>query len=428
MNISSPNFFYNKRNQTILLLLFVAFIHLTRSPEVLINSRFWAEEGGFFANAWNNNTFQALFTSYGGYLNFPVNAATLIARWCAPLKYAPYVTMGIGLLFQLLPTFLILTTKDKWLSSFKIRLLATLLLLFVPESVEISLQSLHIQFHLTLSAAIILLLDCDYRSQRWFKLSILLLTALSGAMSIMLLPLFLYRCLRSKDYLRIEQFITLLIGNIIQFSLFYTSFNQRPYHISFTDFLSIFFAKDLYIPLFGNNSLSNPYLLHLQLLVKTQQIPLLACSVSIFILAVIIFCFYKYPKTRLSGYLLTCALFNLVLSTFGAIGPSYWFFEPYFNQRYVFINQSLMCLLLVYFIYALPKVGQYICNFISIWILIASIHNYYHFTSIPYDVPPWREQIKLWKHHPEMSLEVWPKGWSMKLSPNHKSTQYNNLP
>lgn len=422
MSIPLAKFLSNKRNQTLCLLLFVAFIHLTRSPEILINSRFWAEEREFFANAWSSSPFHALFVSYGGYLNLPINAATLIARWCVPLKYAPYVTMGIGLLFQLLPTFLLLTAKDKWLSSFKIRLLATLLLLFVPESLEISLQSLHIQFQLTLAAILILILDNQPKHQRWFKLGILLLTTLSGVMSMILIPLYLYRCFTEKDRLRIEQFITLLIGNIIQFSFFYTSFDERQYHTSLTDFLSIFFAKDLYIPFLGNNPLSNPYLLHLQLLVKNQQIPLLACSISLFVFIVIIVCFYKYPKTRLSGYLFICALLNLALATFGAIGPNYWFFEPYFHQRYAFINQSLMCLLLVYFLYTLPKKGQYICGFLSIWLLIASIYNYYHFTSVSYGVPPWREQIKQWQHHPDMPIEIWPKGWFLKLNPNHQKT------
>lgn len=419
-NYSIKNFLSNRTYQTIGLLLFVVVIHITRSPEVLIDSRFYAEEGDFFYNAWVDSPVKALFTSYGGYLNLPVNAATLIARWCSPLKYAPYVTMCIGLFFQILPIYLILTAKDKWLASFHIRLLATLLLLFVPESLEISFQSLHIQFTLTLAAAIILILDNISTHQRWLKLSILLLTALSGVMSVFLLPLYLLRYLINEDYLRKEQFIVLLVGNIIQFSFFYEFFQERQYHTSFTNFLSIFFAKDLYIPLFGNNSLSNPYLLYLQSLIKTQQIPVFACSISIFTLAIMFFCFYKYPKTRLVSYLFIYALLNLVLSTLGAIGPNYWFFEPYFNQRYVFINQSLMCIILVYFIYTLPKTGKYICILLSIWILISGICNYYHLVSHSYGVPPWREQIKSWEQNPNRNIETWPKGWSMKLPPNHQ--------
>ncbi|CAI3924647.1 unnamed protein product [Commensalibacter communis] len=412
-------YFKQQNVQTFALLLFVALIHLTRSPEVLIDSRFWAEEGGFFTNAWVMPPLKALFFSYGGYLNLPVNAATLIARWCIPLIYAPYVTMGIGVLFQLLPTYLLLTARDKWLSSFKIRLLLALLLLFVPESLEISLQSLHIQFQLTLAAAITLILDTDSRHQRYFKISILLLTALSGVMSITLLPLYLLRCLLDKELLRFEQFIILLIGNVIQFSCFYESFHDRKYYFSMTDFLSIFFAKDLYIPFFGNNSLSNSYLLYLQSLIKAQQIPIFACSVSIFVLLTIVYCFYKYPNTRLASYLLSYNLLNLALVTFGAIGPSYWFFEPYFNQRYAFINQSLMCVLLTYFIYTLPKKGRYICGLLSVWLLIINYHNYYHFVSHSYGVTPWREQVKLWKQTPNIKIEIWPKGWFVKLPVTH---------
>ncbi|MDI2113681.1 hypothetical protein [Commensalibacter nepenthis] len=394
---------------------------MTRSPEILIDSRFWAEERVFFENAWIMNPLKALFFSYGGYLNLPVNAATLIARWCVPLIYAPYVTMCIGLLFQLLPTYLLLTAKDKWLSSFKIRLFLALLLLFVPESLEISLQSLHIQFHLTLAAAIILLLDTSSGNQRYFRISILLLTTLSGVMSIFLVPLYLLRCLVDKDPLRFEQFTILLIGNIIQFVFFYQSFHDRQYHFSVTDFLSIFFVKNLYIPFLGNNSLSNPYLLYLKSLITTQQIPIFACCISIAVLLIIIYCFYKYPKTRQASYLLGYNLLNLALATFGAIGPTAWFFEPYFNQRYAFINQSLMCILLGYFMYALPKKGQYICILLSILLLIVNCHNFYHLVSHSYGVIPWREQIKIWKHNPNMNLEIWPKGWFIKLPVHHQT-------
>lgn len=420
MNCIIKKSIYNKHYQTIFLLFFIAVIHITRSPNVSIQGRFWAEEGNiFFYNAWINSPLKALFTSYGGYLNLSTNATTLIARWCFPLEYAPYFTMTVGLLFQLLPSFLLLTAKDAWLSSFKTRALAILLLLFVPESLEISLQSLHIQFNLSLSCALILILDNQATYQRWLKLCIILLTTLSGALSVILVPLYLYRSLTTKNHLRIEQFIILLIGNIIQFSLFFQPFKERSYHPVITDFFSVFFARDLYVPFLGNNNLSNPYLFYIQSLVKNHQTPILACTISILFLLLILFCLYKYPKVRITGYLLLCIFFNLILSILGAIGPDYWFFQPYFNQRYVFISQSLLCLLLVYLLYALPKKGQYICYFLSVWLLISGIHNFYYFTSHSYGVTPWREQVKLWKTNPKIELQLWPESWHMTLPPHN---------
>ena len=58
---------------------------------------------------------QALLFSYGGYLNLVANAGALAARWLLPLAIAPYLTIGLGLLFQLLPPLLLLTARDEWL-------------------------------------------------------------------------------------------------------------------------------------------------------------------------------------------------------------------------------------------------------------------------------------------------------------------------
>lgn len=417
MFIKIKNYFHSKQKQTIALLLFVAIIHLTRAPDILLHGRLWAEEGSFFYHAWTVSPLKTLFYSYGGYLNLPVNTAILLARWCVPVKYAPYVTTSIGFLFQLLPIFLLLTAKDKWLSSFKIRLLITLLLLFVPETAEISLQSLHIQFHLMLASTIILVLDNHSTHQRWFKLSILLLTTLSGLMTIILIPLYLARYVIDREYLRLEQFITLLIGYIIQFSFFYKPFTERHYHTNILDFFPVFFARDLYIPFLSNSDASQ---LYLQSLPQHPETLFLTYSITIIVLFLFIFCFYKYPKTRFGIYIFICVLLDLELSIFGAIGPIDWFFKLYLNQRYLFINQSLLCLLLVYLIYTLPRTGKYICIFISVWILITGIYNYYHVTSNVTDVMPWRKQIKLWYHHPNMKIEIWPRWWKIELPPNHQ--------
>lgn len=417
MFIKIKSYFHCKQKQTIALLLFVAIIHLTRAPDILLHGRLWAEEGSFFYHAWTVSPLKTLFYSYGGYLNLPVNAAILFARWCVPLKYAPYVTTSIGFLFQLLPIFLLLTAKDKWLSSFKIRLLITLLLLFVPETAEISLQSLHIQFHLMLASTIILILDNHSTHQRWFKLNILLLTTLSGLMSIIIIPLYFTRYLIDREYLRLEQFITLLIGYIIQFSFFYKPFTERHYHTSIIDFFSVFFARDLYIPFLSNADTSQ---LYLQSLPQHPEALFIAYSITAIVLFLFIFCFYKYPKTRFGIYIFICALLDLELSIFGAIGPIDWFFKLYLNQRYLFISQSLLCLLLVYFIYTLPRTGKYICIFMSVWILITGIYNYYHITSNVTHVMPWRKQIKLWYHHPNLKLEIWPRWWTIQLPPNHQ--------
>ena len=60
-----------------LLALFVLIV-IMRLPLVWANGRFLGEEGAvFFAFAWHHGTIEALFRSFGGYLNLAANGATL---------------------------------------------------------------------------------------------------------------------------------------------------------------------------------------------------------------------------------------------------------------------------------------------------------------------------------------------------------------
>ena len=129
---------------------------------IVVAGRFWAEEGQhFFEDAWFMAPLPALFTSFGGYLNLVANAAAVLARWLMPLRLAPYLTISTGLFFQLCPPLLVLGARDAWLQPFNVRCSAWLLLLLVPASEEIWLQTLHCQFELSLCCAIILALDVE---------------------------------------------------------------------------------------------------------------------------------------------------------------------------------------------------------------------------------------------------------------------------
>lgn len=232
-----------RSQHTFLLLGIFAFFLCLRSPEILIKGRFWAEEGTvFFHNAWTCSFTTALFTSYGGYLNLATNAATLLAFWLAPLPQAPYVTIAIGLAFQLLPLYLLLTAREAWLADFKTRVWATLLLLLVPETSEISLQSLHIQFSLSLASAIILTLATERTVQRWFRLGILFLTPLCGLSAIPLGLLYGLRVLYQRSWLRFEQLCVFSLSSALQLLFFYDPHfgNARHYSFSLIDFLTVF--------------------------------------------------------------------------------------------------------------------------------------------------------------------------------------------
>ncbi|EUK18919.1 hypothetical protein [Commensalibacter papalotli (ex Servin-Garciduenas et al. 2014)] len=411
-----PSFKRNRSIQTIALLFLFVIIMCLRAPDVFLYGRFWAEEGYiFFYNAWTMSPLQALFHPFAGYLNLSTNGVTLIARWCIPFEYAPYLTTIIGILFQLLPLFLLLTAKDEWLVSFQVRLFLTLLLLFVPETAETSLHSLHIQFQLTLACGVILILQPSYSYQRWLKIIILLLAGLSGLMVFALLPIYAIRCWIDKNKLRIEQFSILLLSCLIQYFFFYEKVDGRLHAFFVSDFLNIFFIHELYIPFLGNNSYTVPYMAFLHDHMHDLYAFVFPCVIVALFITGIIYIFYKNATTRPAIFLFLAALTLFSISIIGSIGDRNSFLIPFANQRYVFISQSLLCIMLVYITYHLPNVRRKIGKIIICWLIfVGGIHFFTQpafIVKAPKNYLSWQQQVALWKKDPDYTFQIWPSNW-----------------
>ena len=98
----SKNIFFKLNNDhfKIFFLLILLFIIFYRSPYILINGRFVAEEGSFwFRNAHLHGPFYALTQIFWGssYLNLWSNIASFFSI-LVPIEYAPYVTVYFSLL------------------------------------------------------------------------------------------------------------------------------------------------------------------------------------------------------------------------------------------------------------------------------------------------------------------------------------------
>lgn len=407
----------NRKLQTGLLLTLFALSFCLRCPNALIEGRFVAEEGcTFFHNAATLSPLKALFTSFGGYLNITTNAATLIAYWVVPLRYAPYVTTFIGLLFQLCPLFLLLTAKDPWLDTFKVRVLATLVLLLIPPSSELSLQSLHIQFQLVLSCAIIVALETQNNYQRWFRLCVLFLSPLSGLLVISLLPVFALRVIVDKTWLRFEQFLTLTFGSFLQYCFFYIHLDARSYEFSFVNLLTILFSRNILVPFIGLHRFSNRITRMLYDIRLHENIPYLACVIPIIILAFAIYLIIQYPKARSAFWFILSGLILLSVCIYGALGGSINIIMAYAGERYIFCSQALFGLALLYFSVQLPFPKQRkIANVILGWLLIMGVFNFSHPPDNTIKGRNWPQEVKSWQQDHHHALEVWPSGWFMIL-------------
>ncbi len=234
-----------------LALAFAALLAL-RMPEVVLHGRLWGEEGAVFypraaALPWR----EALFQVYGGYLNVAANAAPILAHALVPLEAVPWVTTGVGLVFQCCPAVPILCSGDAWLRPAWVRVAALLLIATAPLVEEVWLQTLHSQFHLALCCALILALDLPGRKLRAFSLAALFLGPLCGPSAAALLPLFLLRALWDRSLGRLAQAAALGAGTALQVGLFYTHDAGRSYGIGPVVLLCVIYIKQVVVPLAG---------------------------------------------------------------------------------------------------------------------------------------------------------------------------------
>jgi len=164
-------------------------VMLWRHPVSLIDPTFFGEEGTvYFENAWRGSPLAALAASYGGYFAVVPNVATLLAAYCVPLEYSPWITMLCGLAIAQLPVIHVLTSPATIFASAKMRYAMVLALICIS---NVGLSTLHSMVYLT-AVALFVLVEEDEPDlplgRRRLNRALLVLAALGSPMSCFLLP------------------------------------------------------------------------------------------------------------------------------------------------------------------------------------------------------------------------------------------------
>ena len=386
-------------------------------PQIIIAGRFWAEEGEvFFRRAWDLPPSRALFASFGGYLNLVANAAPLLARWTLPLALAPYLTIAVGLLFQLCPPLLLLTARDSWLQTRHVRVAALLLVLLVPAAEEIWLQTLHCQFELTLCCAIILALDVTAGKIALLRLGFLALAPLCGPTAIALLPLFVLRAIIDRSRGRAIQTAILGAGAAIQLLLFFHAVRTRGYVLNPVVLLCVFTVRHLELPFLGAE--------HAEIaatLIRARRnagyIPKQATLLPIAAFGALATTVLWHRGARPALWLLCAGVIIAGASYFGAIGGAFTLIDARTGARYSFAPQALFSLTLL----ALAATTQHWTARLSwlavVWLLVVGAWEYTQPWPPIDHGPAWRSEVALWRADPTHALKIWPRGWSVMLAP-----------
>ena len=403
-------------SRALILALFSA-LAVARMPEIVLKGRFWAEEGrNFFANAWTAPPLQALFTPYGGYLNLVANAATLAARVLMPLRLAPYVTISVGLAFQLLPPLLLLTARDAWLGRPRTRIAGVLLLLLVPGSEEIWLQSLHCQFQLTLCCGIVLALEPVAGAACVARLAVLALAPLCGPGSIVLVPLFLLRAALDRSGTRLLEGLTLGAGSAIQLLLFVGPFAGRTYHLDPVVLLCVISIRHVVEPLFG---LKAAYVAGhaVEGQLASNHVPIGAVLLPVAVFVPLAALTLRATRAAAARWLLAAGAATALAADYGAIGGTAILIGAQSGERYVFVPQALLALAILAVAATASRGIARGASVAVVWLIAVGAGTYGATLREVRNGPAWRDEVRAWQRDPSHALRLWPEGWSVTLAP-----------
>ena len=183
----------------------IVIICLLRSPEIMREGRFWAEDTFFYNHAIVSSFLEKLTYVYKGHLEILSSFAAMLASY-AKIKMAPLVTTYFGLLIELVLAFLIVCFREDLKFRLLPALLICVLLVISPCASEHYLNTLNSQW---LTSAILLLI-INLPAKRLEKHPISCVTAasvlgLSGVPAASLAPIALLYALawRSRPHLLI---------------------------------------------------------------------------------------------------------------------------------------------------------------------------------------------------------------------------------
>lgn len=172
----------------------LALLLLARQPADFLHPQFNAEEGAvFFQEAYNNGFLSSLSTPESGYYHLALRLTAGLAL-LVPLTLAPLVFKVVALAIQMLPVaYLLADGVAGYVVTPLFRILVATVYLFGPNTDEIYLNVNNSQWHLTLTASLILLSGPRTgKVRRALDALVLIVFAGSGPFSLVCAPLALW--------------------------------------------------------------------------------------------------------------------------------------------------------------------------------------------------------------------------------------------
>lgn len=195
-----------------------------RSPEIITNGRFFAEEGSvYWSYALSNTAFNLIqyVPVIQGYICFNCNLQIYLSTFVSTLS-APLVTVWTSLFIALLPSFFFLTLTEKVYKK-EFRVLASITILFLPSLnlLEVFANSINSQVYLAISSFIILLYGLKDKKLIKSQYTVIIISFFSTYYSLAFLPFFIIRLFREKTKSLFYVSLFGAFGTVVQLNILY---------------------------------------------------------------------------------------------------------------------------------------------------------------------------------------------------------------
>jgi hypothetical protein len=402
--------------QLALLASFAALV-LCRMPEIVLHGgRFWAEDGlVYFSNAWNQPWYHAWFATYNGYFNVAAGLGTWAALKLGGLAGAPIVTVGIGLLIQCLPIYVILTHEFPWRRSIIATGAAVLLCALVPVMGEVWLNTITSQFHLALFAALIFAAPLPATPLFLLDCAALVLAVFSGPASCFLMPLFVLRALLQRATKAVIFAAIVILGFCVQAAIYLAHvMPQRGGRLDLPELLSVISLHTIILQFSGFQAaqrfaaaLSQVHALHQ---------PLLAAPILLLLFYGVIGAAILRAGDMVLARLFVASLVITFFSFYEALNGTFaGFMNIVSGQRYAFMPIAANALLVIGLGCACRGVLRNLFSALALVLLLVGVTNYRSGLAMFNAGPAWRGEVSAWQRDPAHRLSIWPVGWVITL-------------
>ena len=222
-----------KNKLEILCFFMIIIVFVLRSPQLIINGRFWAEEGrNYFQYAYNHNIIETVFFVYKrcGYYYLWVNVCVLLAS-LFPLEYAPAISTWLAFGMNVFIYAYIFWTPSLVLKSRFSKIWFCLLsVIGVHITAEVYCNAINSQVFFGIFMLCYFFRDIDKinllspkKKKVYFTISniLLIIACLSGVYALILFPAFFLRyCLKRRNVDK-RTLIYMIAPLIIQMVVFF---------------------------------------------------------------------------------------------------------------------------------------------------------------------------------------------------------------